>query len=228
MRSHVSNASPRSMMDLSISTRRFSSIGRLFCRVVHSGEWEWTACVVRDGTRENASERNARRTKRTVRSKKKKTREAYHAVGQVRERLQRPVRRRQQPRGVLLPQPQPQLPRERDLVLGPGHVRRQTPRKRPRLPSQLVQRRAALGVEGPYERTSGWSSKASDGVERRRGRGLKARCGRRDAPAKVLKERRSPRRRGRMGTSVQQNAPRATRRPRTAPCPRSATASSVA
>eukprot|EP00982_Pelagococcus_subviridis_P012829 31197-Pelagococcus_subviridis.AAC.47 len=40
----------------------------------------------------------------------------------------------------------------------------------------------------PYEATSGWSSKASDGasdgVERRRGRGLNARGGRRDAPAK--------------------------------------------
>eukprot|EP00982_Pelagococcus_subviridis_P014157 31310-Pelagococcus_subviridis.AAC.8 len=37
----------------------------------------------------------------------------------------------------------------------------------------------------PYERTSGWSSKASDGVERHRGRGLNARDpGRRDAPGK--------------------------------------------
>ena len=49
--------------------------------------------------------------------------------------------------------------------------------------------------------------KVSVGVERRRGRGLKARGGRRDAPGKVLKEWRSPRERGRMGTSVQQNAP---------------------
>jgi hypothetical protein len=53
---------------------------------------------------------------------------------------------------------------------------------------------------------SGWSSKASDGgVETRRGRGSKPRDpGRRDTPGleKVLKERRSPRRRGRMGTSV--------------------------
>jgi hypothetical protein len=41
------------------------------------------------------------------------------------------------------------------------------------------------------------------GVERRRWRGLKARDGRRDAPgSKVLKDRRSPRERGRMGTSV--------------------------
>ena len=41
------------------------------------------------------------------------------------------------------------------------------------------------------------------GVERRRGRGLKARDpGRRDTPGKVLKDRRSPRERGRMGTSV--------------------------
>ncbi|EEH51364.1 uncharacterized protein MICPUCDRAFT_54519 [Micromonas pusilla CCMP1545] len=44
---------------------------------------------------------------------------------------------------------------------------------------------------------------ASVGVERRRGRGLKARDpGRREPPAKVLKDRRSPRQRGRMGTSV--------------------------
>ena len=54
----------------------------------------------------------------------------------------------------------------------------------------------------PYERTSGWSSKASDGVQRRRGRGLKPRGARRDAPGKVLKDRRSPRERGRMGTGV--------------------------
>ena len=54
----------------------------------------------------------------------------------------------------------------------------------------------------PYKAMSGWSSKASGGVERRHGRGLKARCGRREAPAKVLKDRRSPRQRGRMGTSV--------------------------
>jgi hypothetical protein len=55
----------------------------------------------------------------------------------------------------------------------------------------------------PYEAKSGWSSKASEGVERRRGRALKPWCGRRDAPGeKVLKDRRSPRRRGRMGTSV--------------------------
>jgi hypothetical protein len=42
------------------------------------------------------------------------------------------------------------------------------------------------------------------GVERRRGvSGLKARCGRRDAPgSKVLKERRAQRERGRMGTRL--------------------------
>ena len=41
------------------------------------------------------------------------------------------------------------------------------------------------------------------GVERRRGRGLNARDpGRRDATAKVLKDRRSPRERDRMGTGV--------------------------
>jgi hypothetical protein len=49
-----------------------------------------------------------------------------------------------------------------------------------------------------------WSSKASGGVQRHRGvSGLKARDpGRRDAPGEVLKDRRSPRERGRMGTSV--------------------------
>eukprot|EP00982_Pelagococcus_subviridis_P010776 31028-Pelagococcus_subviridis.AAC.10 len=55
-----------------------------------------------------------------------------------------------------------------------------------------------------YERTSGWSSKASGGVvERRRGvSGLKARGGRRrETMAKVLEKRRAPRERGRMGTS---------------------------
>jgi hypothetical protein len=47
------------------------------------------------------------------------------------------------------------------------------------------------------------------GVERRRGvSGLKARDpGRRETIAKVLKDRRPPRRRGRMGTSVKENAP---------------------
>ena len=54
----------------------------------------------------------------------------------------------------------------------------------------------------PYKAMSGWSSKASGGVQRQRGRGLNARCGRRETPAKDLKDRRSPRRRGRMGTSV--------------------------
>eukprot|EP00982_Pelagococcus_subviridis_P001948 15019-Pelagococcus_subviridis.AAC.1 len=47
-----------------------------------------------------------------------------------------------------------------------------------------------------YKRMSEWSSKASGGVERRRGRGLKARSRRRDTPGKVLKDRRSPRERG--------------------------------
>ena len=56
----------------------------------------------------------------------------------------------------------------------------------------------------PYKATPGWSSKASVGVERRRGvSGLKARGdGRRETPAEVLKDRRSQRQRGRMGTSV--------------------------
>ena len=61
-------------------------------------------------------------------------------------------------------------------------------------------------------RTSGRSSKASEAELKglRRGvSGLKARDpGRRESPGeKVLKERRSPRQRGRVGTSVQQNAP---------------------
>eukprot|EP00982_Pelagococcus_subviridis_P006953 30358-Pelagococcus_subviridis.AAC.11 len=51
-------------------------------------------------------------------------------------------------------------------------------------------------------RCAPWKLRASDGVERRRRRGLNARDGRRDAPGKVLKDRRSPHERGRMGTSV--------------------------
>ena len=58
----------------------------------------------------------------------------------------------------------------------------------------------------PYKAMSGWRrSKASGRVERRRGvSGLEARDpGRRDTPGdEVLKERRSPRERGRMGTSL--------------------------
>ena len=69
-----------------------------------------------------------------------------------------------------------------------------SPRKtRPRPPSS-ASFGANVGVELKGVRS---------GVERRRGRGLKARDpGRRDAPGKVLKDRRSPRRRGRTGTSV--------------------------
>eukprot|EP00982_Pelagococcus_subviridis_P015684 31419-Pelagococcus_subviridis.AAC.2 len=56
-------------------------------------------------------------------------------------------------------------------------------------------------------------------VERRRGRGLKARCERRETPGeKVLKDRRSPRQRGRMGTSVTPGS----RRPRRSAPPRRA------
>eukprot|EP00982_Pelagococcus_subviridis_P006996 30394-Pelagococcus_subviridis.AAC.6 len=50
----------------------------------------------------------------------------------------------------------------------------------------------------------GRSIRSDVGVERR-WRGLKARGGRRDAPGEVLKDRRSPRRRGRMGTSVRKS-----------------------
>eukprot|EP00982_Pelagococcus_subviridis_P016136 31455-Pelagococcus_subviridis.AAC.3 len=72
----------------------------------------------------------------------------------------------------------------------------------------------------PYKAMAGWSSKASGGVERRRGRGLKPSGGRRDAPAKVLKDRRSHRQRGRMGTSVTRthlNLPRGRPRCRVSP-----------
>eukprot|EP00982_Pelagococcus_subviridis_P013089 31215-Pelagococcus_subviridis.AAC.2 len=54
----------------------------------------------------------------------------------------------------------------------------------------------------PYKAKTGWCSTASVEVERRRGRGLKARGGRRETTGKILKDRRSPRHRGRMGTSV--------------------------
>eukprot|EP00982_Pelagococcus_subviridis_P009815 30947-Pelagococcus_subviridis.AAC.10 len=51
--------------------------------------------------------------------------------------------------------------------------------------------------------TSNACLRVEDGVERRRGvSGLNARGGRRDAPGNVLKDRRSPRQRGRTGTSV--------------------------
>ena len=77
-----------------------------------------------------------------------------------------------------------------------------TPLTRLRLPCEEVRaRREApppLRVV-PYKATSGWSSKASGGVERRRGRVLNAGGGRRDTPAKVLKDRRSPRQRGSYG-----------------------------
>ena len=61
--------------------------------------------------------------------------------------------------------------------------------------------REASGTDG----RAGVSEEASRAGRRRgrRGRGLKARDpGRRESPAKVLKDRRSPRRRGRMGTSL--------------------------
>ena len=80
---------------------------------------------------------------------------------------------------------------------GRGRRRARGIERRRRRTATTMMMRAVL-----YERMSGWSSKASVGVERRRRRGLKARGGRRDAPGKVLKDRRSPRQRGRMGTSV--------------------------
>ena len=68
-----------------------------------------------------------------------------------------------------------------------------------------LERRAAVELRV----ASGWSSKASVGVERRRGRGLKPRDGRRETPGKVLKDRRPPRERGRMGTSANTSTPAA-------------------
>eukprot|EP00982_Pelagococcus_subviridis_P001378 11017-Pelagococcus_subviridis.AAC.1 len=65
--------------------------------------------------------------------------------------------------------------------------------------AQTISRRLAQAPEGASLRRA---AGAEDGVERRRGRVLKAWGGRRDATAKVLKEWRSPRQRGRMGTSV--------------------------
>ena len=86
-----------------------------------------------------------------------------------------------------------------------GHRRSAVVAARPQRSRVRRRQREALAERlrvVPYERMSGWSSKASVGVERRRCRGLNTRGGRRDAPAKVLKDRRSPRERGRMGTSV--------------------------
>eukprot|EP00982_Pelagococcus_subviridis_P015737 31422-Pelagococcus_subviridis.AAC.16 len=58
--------------------------------------------------------------------------------------------------------------------------------------SRVVVARAAADDAGdalraiPYKRLSGWSCEASDGVQRRRGRGLKARCGRRETTGKCI------------------------------------------
>ena len=78
---------------------------------------------------------------------------------------------------------------------------RRLPRARKAGHRELDARSLGANEDGPA-----WSSKASVGVERRRGRGLKPRRGRRETTGKVLKERRSPRRRGRMGTSVDTTA----------------------
>ena len=72
-----------------------------------------------------------------------------------------------------------------------GRRARAVPGRRPI--AALPGLRANVGVELKGVRS---------GVERQRGRGLKARGARRDATGKVLKESRSPRQRGRMGTSV--------------------------
>eukprot|EP00982_Pelagococcus_subviridis_P009786 30943-Pelagococcus_subviridis.AAC.25 len=72
-----------------------------------------------------------------------------------------------------------------------GRRARAVPGRRPI--AALPGLRANVGVELKGVRS---------GVERQRGRGLKPRGARRDATGKVLKESRSPRQRGRMGTSV--------------------------
>ena len=116
----------------------------------------------------------------------------------------------------------PLAPQPRVLARVPARARAQNPRVLARAPVAAARgrargranfRRRRANFRPPpredrrlravlYERTSGWSSKASVEVERRRGWVLKARGGRRDTTGKVLKERRSPSRRGRMGTSV--------------------------
>ena len=100
-----------------------------------------------------------------------------------------------------------------------GRRRSPRPPEPPRSKAANVSPRVRLRVV-PYKAMAGWSSKASGGVERRRGRGLKPSGGRRDAPAKVLKDRRSHRQRGRMGTSVTRthlNLPRGWPRCRVSP-----------
>eukprot|EP00982_Pelagococcus_subviridis_P001631 12979-Pelagococcus_subviridis.AAC.1 len=78
-------------------------------------------------------------------------------------------------------------------------------RRRPRRSSRTTRkkrffrRRTRTGFESTGTRVSSAAG--------RRWRGLNARDGRRDAPGKVLKDRRSPRRRGRMGTSVRNSTP---------------------
>jgi len=72
---------------------------------------------------------------------------------------------------------------------------------------QEPRRVRALTVEGPSFKATRVGVEVKgvrSGVERRRGRVLKASCGRRETPPgkKFLKDRRSPRGRGRMGTSV--------------------------
>eukprot|EP00982_Pelagococcus_subviridis_P005507 29665-Pelagococcus_subviridis.AAC.2 len=117
-------------------------------------------------------------------------------------------RRRRRPRSPPRA-PRPSRPPNIDRPPNPPHARRPSPPSpRSRVtPAPVARRadpeghsiRANVGVEFKGVRS---------GVERRRGRGLKAGDpGRRDTLGeKVLKERRSPRRRGRMGTSVRDRA----------------------
>eukprot|EP00982_Pelagococcus_subviridis_P006879 30306-Pelagococcus_subviridis.AAC.9 len=107
------------------------------------------------------------------------------------------------------------------------------PRRRLPAPSRSTRtdpRTAARSSSSPRSRsaTSGWSSKASVEVERRRGvSGSKPRDpGRKDTPGeKVLKKRRSPRERGRTGTSLDRPSRRDVRRRRERPRAREVPAS---
>jgi len=109
--------------------------------------------------------------------------------------------RRRRPPPQPLARALPHLPHARQIRRGVARVGRVCHRHHaPRRPRRALV--ARLRVVPSFKAKSGWSSKASVEVERRRGRGLKARTGRRETTGKVLKDRRPPRRRGRMGTSV--------------------------
>ena len=146
-----------------------------------------------DGDRENRSPTAPRARARRRRGRIRRRSEppaARRWRHRHRHRRRRISRRDARARDAVVPR----LPHPRQLASG---VRAPDVR----VPAVVARRRAVISAV-LYKRTSGWSCKASVGVERHRARGLKATGGRRDAPGKVLKDRRSPRRRGRVGTSV--------------------------